>query len=347
MLPRLLSVWLLLGATISIASAAPWLPGPAPQRRDEQESAKLNRACQGCHAAIAREWRASYHRLAYRDPAVTRALHVDRQPFCRACHAPEARPTAPATGWSADNGVACVTCHVPGRDGVVMTGVGQRQSRAPHPLRRSAAFAGVGACAGCHEFSFPDGNARTRPELMQLTLTEHAQSAFRGTGCVRCHMPRKGGHRSHLFLGGHDAASLKQALIVTAERPSPTLLRLSLVPQRIGHAFPTGDLFRRLELSVEVLGETLPTNRVSEYLMRHFGMEQQRPGHSVRVTRVDDRLYQPTQIDLNLPPAAAGRPLRWRVTYQRVLFPDRPHRGDQPATQQLDGEVLLAFGQVS
>jgi hypothetical protein len=318
------------------------LPGPAPQRR-EQSAAALNQQCEGCHVAIAREWRDSYHRLANRDPAFQRALASEPVAFCRRCHAPEADPQKDAQGWPAENGVACVTCHVLGGQLVSGSGDGNSGVPPPHPLRRDARLSADGACLLCHEFQFPDGRLRRRAELMQLTVSEHRASAHATTSCISCHMPlvpnRTGGtHRSHAFLGGHDEPTVRAALAIQATRHSDGVT-LRLTPQQVGHAFPTGDLFRRLVLTVNIEGEPgLPVQH--RELMRHFTSVQQLPGHPVRVTDSDDRLTGPDAISFRLPPEAATRRVRWRVTYQRVAFP-MDQRGGRA---KLDGEVVLASG---
>lgn len=341
----MLRVWSLL-ASLALAvperAAAGSLPGPAPQPRN-RPAAALNRECEDCHVTIAREWRSSYHRLANQDPAFQRALAREPVPFCRRCHAPEADPGQDATGWAAENGVACVTCHV--LDGQITAGSadGTHRGQAPHPLRRDARLAGQGACVRCHEFQFPDGRWRRRPELMQSTISEHRALAPAGTTCINCHMPqvrdsRGGAHRSHAFLAGHDDATLRAAVRVQAVRSRNTLT-LVLTPQRVGHAFPTGDLFRRLQLSVTAEGEP-PLPAQHRELMRHFATVQQLPGHRVRIVDSDDRLRDRSELLFVLPQEAASRPLRFRVTYQRVAFPIDQRGG--PAV--LDGEVLLASG---
>ena len=341
--PRLGALWCLLlvrGPGRVSAAAALALPGPAPQQR-QQSPAGLNKECEKCHPAIAREWRDSYHRLANQDPAFQRALAREPAPFCRRCHAPEADPSRDATGWAAENGVACVTCHV--LDGQIVSGNVHPGKPAPHPLRRDARLAEPAACARCHEFQFPDGRLRRRPEFMQLTLTEHRAAADATTSCVSCHMPRvpdgKGGsHRSHQFLGGHDELKLRAALHVQAVRHSDRVT-LHLTPQHVGHALPTGDLFRRLVLQLQVDGEpNLPGLRRD--LMRHFEAVQELPGKRVRVTASDDRLTGPTAISFPLPPQAQNRPVRWQVTYERVAFPF-DQRGGQAA---VDGAVVLDSG---
>ena len=160
-------------------------------------------------------------------------------------------------------------------------------------------------------------------------------------------MPRRAGHRTHSFSSGHDAALLRKSLKVEVERAGPATVRLLLTPQKIGHAFPTGDLFRSLKLSVAVLNSqtSSPGEQVVRSLSRHFSLVEQVSGHAVRVTHRDDRLRGPTAILLSLSDRAVGRPLRYRVSYERVLFPS-PGGNLTTANPTLDGEVLLAEGQI-
>lgn len=53
-------------------------------------------------------------------------------------------------------------------------------------------------------------------------------------------------HRSYGFAATRDPDFLRQA--ARAVRDGATTLVLPLAPGAVGHAFPTGDLFRRLEL---------------------------------------------------------------------------------------------------
>jgi hypothetical protein len=210
-------------------------------------------------------------------------------------------------------------------------------------VRRDPRLSSEGACLRCHEFQFPDGRLRRRAELMQRTVSEHHASAEGNRSCIDCHMPRLRGpsgglHRSHSFLSGHDAPTLRAALRVeaTRSRDSVTLL---LTPQQVGHAFPTGDLFRRLVLTVAPEGAPrLPVQH--RELQRHFINEKQLPGHPVRVTARDDRLTGPTAISFPLPALAEGRSVHYRIVYQRVAFPTDSGKG----RAAVDGEVLLGSG---
>lgn len=323
------------GAPVSAqAGGAAGLPGPAPQRRG-QPAAAINAECERCHVTITAEWRDSYHRRAYTDDAFQRALAREPLAFCRRCHAPESDPQEPATGWARESGVACVTCHLIG--GSIRTGLGGRAAAepSPHPVQRDQRLSADAACASCHEFQFPDAHARRRPELMQATLREHRASSEAPVPCIDCHMPRQAdGHRSHRFLGGHDAETVRGALVVQAKREAGEAV-LTLIPRKVGHALPTGDLFRRLVVEVVEIGApgTAPQAR---YLMRRFSTQQQLG--MVRVTTEDTRLVGPTELRF---PLNTG-PARFRVRYQRVAFP-RDHRGG-PA--EIDGEIEILAGQI-
>lgn len=319
------------GSSVARAGSATGLPGPAPQRRS-QSAAAINAECERCHVAIAAEWRDSYHKKAYSDDSFQRALAREPLAFCRRCHAPEADPQKNATGWARDSGVACVTCHLVGDS--IRTGLGGRTGAdpSPHPVQRDPRLSADAACASCHEFQFPDAHARRRPELMQATLREHRASSESATSCIDCHMPREAdGHRSHRFLGGHDTQTVRGALVVQARRePGEAVLTLS--PRKVGHALPTGDLFRRIVVEIEGQGAALQ----ARYLMRRFSTEQQLG--LVRVTAEDTRLVGPTELRF---PIGTG-PARFRVRYQRVAFP-RDHRGG-PA--EIDGEIEIHAGEI-
>lgn len=279
-------------------------------------------ACARCHEAEAREWRGSLHSGSFVDPMFQRALAAEPQAFCVDCHGPE--PAA------REHGIGCVACH------------GERAHDTP-----------AATCASCHEFAFPSSARAGRRELMQSTATEHARSlasralgtAPSGASCVGCHMPRAAanGHRSHAFAGGGDAALVRSSLGVTATRSSPTAVRVVLAPAAAGHCVPTGDLFRRLEVSAEALGTDLAVvGEARVHLARRFRIV--RTGDVVRKElAVDDRVCDvPRTVDLELGPLARGRVIAWRVAYQRVESPG----GDTDAAV-VAGEIAIAAGVVS
>ncbi|MCA9630213.1 MAG: hypothetical protein KC766_21225 [Myxococcales bacterium] len=346
--------WVPLSAGL-VAATLLLVLGAASQRVSHAAETRLgalpplqqNQRCEECHAEIAREWRASGHQLAFERPEFQHALL--REPpgtraFCSDCHAPESvrererrgLAEAPVSQAAAELGVACTSCHTEKT-------TGEDARRLAASVGRSAPHAFMGtdgdaACGACHDFSFQGKRASF---AMQRTLGEHRAgvkhgAAQEGETCVSCHMRRAPGskHWSHAFPGGRDARFVASALKVSASRPEPQTLRVVLEPRDVSHAVPTGDLFRRLNVSVE-LAEGVKQQR---YLARHF--EDAPEGR--REVR-DDRVHlTPSVVEFALPGSAASQRVRWRVTYERVAHVD-PKREDEAT---LDGWSLVASGEL-
>lgn len=334
------------------AATPPRLPGPfstaAPRRADDVTA--LNATCEGCHAEIAQEWRASQHRISFTDPFFQRALLIEPMPFCRGCHAPEADPRGAPPAPLAALGVGCVTCHVTSPGAVL--GAAKDHPPSPGagscslPITRDARFSTAAACASCHEFNFPDEGLRPTPEKMQSTVSEHMSSPYAAVSCATCHMPAvkgpSGEHRSHAFASSEDTARVRTAVSVKAQRGPGGSLRIALDANGVGHAFPTGDLFRRLEVSVEAVGpEEQVVASARRYLTRHFGYARS-SGVLVKKLVSDDRVAAGAArvVDVDLGPAAARAKLVYRVSYQRVEHPQSVNSDDA----LVGSEVVIAEG---
>lgn len=307
-------------ATATIAAT---MPGPAPLHRVD-DAVTRNGECTACHTEIASEWEASLHRAAYTHHDFQSALRREPLPFCRGCHAPEADPRRPEPAL-AELGVACVSCHLPAGDDVLSARAADAPQRAAHPVLRAASFATADACAGCHEFTFPD--RRPVPEYMQTTAQELRASAHAQRGCADCHMPtvadEHGGHRSHAFAASRDEAWMRDAFTVTATRPAAdrVTVSLDLLADRIGHALPTGDLLRRLTITVRVDGPGARTRPQRRYLARHWKHARTGKGPAVRTLDHDDRLgvgADPRVLEFTIDAADAALPVSWSVRYERV-----------------------------
>jgi hypothetical protein len=333
-------------AASAAAPALAVMPGPAPRGRNSETASALNATCTGCHQEIAAEWRASFHARAQRDEAYQRAFALEPLPFCQGCHAPETDAFQSVPEAAADLGVGCVTCHVTDEH-VLATPNATNPTReaVPHALTRAPEFAGAGACAKCHEFAFPDVALRGQPELMQATASEHEHSDARGVACATCHMPSVGDgptrHRSHAFPGGHDADFVKGALSVRAERCENDRVCLVLTTAGVGHALPTGDLFRRLEVSAEAIGsDEQVVGSARRYLSRHWSEERKLATLVRRVMRDDRASDSPLELELELEGTVAALPIAWRVAYQRVDHP----RSESEQDSVVDGEIEMASG---
>ncbi|MRG96246.1 multiheme c-type cytochrome [Polyangium spumosum] len=328
------------------APAAPDSPMPRPYRMRLDAAVALNATCIGCHPDEAEQWRGSHHQQSNTNPAYRKAFALEPTPFCRGCHAPEADPRVEPPAAVSELGVGCVTCHVI-EEGVVLAAAPPEVQavRAPHPLRRSATFSQTGGCAYCHEFRFPLGSGDDDGQFMQTTVREHQRSPASARPCADCHMPRVGGRRSHAFAEVRDPAWLRQNLQVTAERAGDDTLRVTLVQPAPGHDYPTGDLFRRLEVGCELKNERgVVLRRDVRHLARHFQIVPGRPGrHLAR----DDRVGRdPRVVELDItppsPPPERGTVSYW-VRYQRVAT---ALHGTDPAEAEIESEVLLHSGEL-
>lgn len=293
------------GRAAPVEQAPPRLPEAAPPVDDGTQS------CASCHSAIAREWQLSAHRRSGTDPAYVSAVTKEPLPFCRACHIPSGDPSKPTPQDVAERGIGCIDCHV---------GYAPDHARS----RAKPRFASSRTCASCHEFRFPSS-----PGLMQRTVTEHAVSAFAGTPCEGCHMPRAGGERRHADHRFEvDTAMLHRALGVSATRAGPSRIAVRIKPGEVGHAMPTGDLFRRLE--VRAFAEDERGKVVADktrYLSRKFRTEVVR-GVYARVDDYDDRVGAGLApcFELELGTRGAGRTIELVVAYQRV---QEPHTSEE------------------
>jgi hypothetical protein len=346
------AAWL---APDSYADAQARMPGPAYHTAPLRSlvAAADNARCETCHQDIAREWRGSMHAQADTDLVYRRALALEPLPFCRGCHAPEADAQRDAPAPLSALGIGCVTCHVPelGPNASTLASTASTSpSSSPHPVTRSPAFATAAACASCHEFDFPRGalGASQPPEKMQGTLSEHAASRWPEAPCASCHMPSVAGtsgqpHRSHSFAAHADLAMLRSAVRVSVERASPSQVIVTLAPSAVGHAFPTGDLFRRLVVSAEAVDDDwLVLGEASRSLHRRFEMREIAPGQLGRHLVGDDRVgVQPeNRLRLELGERAPGRAIAWRVEYQRVEHPV----GSDESNAVVADSVIVAEG---
>lgn len=300
-----------------------------------------DRACIECHPDEAAQWRGSPHQTSFVEWTFQAAIAREPRAYCRACHAPLSNGGGKVSDAAAEIGVGCTSCHV--REGNILASPGTDGPEvAPHPVTRTAALSEVDACAGCHEFDFPDTLLRDRPLTMQRTIIEHAGSRFADVTCVGCHMPREeDGQRSHAFFASRDPDLVRAAVEVDAVRISPTVVQITLRAAQVGHAFPTGDLLRRVEVgAVAVLAEGEgPTAR--RFLARHFADRVQSSGARVRVETSDDRVPADGErvVELKVP-EAAGQPVRWWVDYQRVAHQRTPNEADAI----VDGGIAVARG---
>jgi hypothetical protein len=203
------------------------------------------RACAICHAAIAGEWAASRHALAWTN-GIFQAEYAGRPlAWCVNCHAPL---TTQQAGRFRERGVDCATCHV--RGGALVST--RKRPGSPHATIEERSFGSPAYCADCHQFTFPvltgDGAViRMTAHPMQTTVASFGAGPYaaQDAGCLACH----GSRTNHAFLGGHDPAMREAALDVAWCRRGGTI-EIAVRNAAAGHAVPTGDIHRHINLRV-------------------------------------------------------------------------------------------------
>lgn len=328
-----LIAWLLASALLGCEAA------PEHELVTEPEPLLTEAECRECHEDVAAQWVRSRHHLSFTNADFQRSYARETASFCRDCHAPALVRAEPLPAAEAEAlGVGCLDCHAGAS--TLLAGPDADVAAAPHPL---AAAQGVAtrSCARCHEFDFPPESRRRPGVMMQTTMREHRASAHADRSCAACHLP----DGDHSLASTRDPAAIRRALAVVAKREGDDLI-LALEPHGVGHAFPTGDLYRRLELHAERrIGDRVIATAV-RYLDREFGSWRFPDGRLNRRYHdpvVDDRLTGATQIRLELSDAAQpGGELIWWVDYERVDARD----DFAPQQSTVASEVRLAEGQL-
>jgi len=333
--------------SVAEPSAAP-LARPGPYRGREQRAVVQNLECAGCHVREASQWLGSNHQRSNINAAYRAAFAIEPLPFCRGCHAPEANPEHKPTPEVSALGVGCVTCHVVEEDTVLAAADDagdwlDDDSIAPHAIRYSTDFAHTGGCASCHEFAFPGPSSEADAHFMQTTVREHQRSRAADEPCAACHMPERGGMPVHGFTEMRNPTWLRAQLDVDARLTERGTVVVSMVQPTPGHAFPSGDLFRRLEVGAELRAANgTVVARDARYLARHL---QLLPGHGRRQLVRDNRVFdEPVEVELELKGLLETDPsadVFWWVTYQRVA---QTFDGREPTDASIESEVPLHDG---
>jgi len=313
----------LIRSPVALAQSAE-LPGPAPRKGLPRDVAHANQLCSVCHRSIAEEWNRSLHRHAYNNPYFARAVKIEPVNFCRKCHAPDANPDHDPSPALAAIGVSCLTCHWTERGAMGAHGTGGRQI-VGHDTMGDVRWSDGRACANCHQFDFPAKATATLGTPMQDTVREHEISPYANTPCQRCHMPLVTAadgtrHHRHDFAVQADAAFLSRAVTLELVSRSERQVTVALSAGSIGHAFPTGDLFRSavLELWDTSTGPT-SSKRVTVRLARDYA--QDRPNQSRRVasdTRLKPTVSSPDTRLITVSLAARGDTVAYRLTWIRM-----------------------------
>jgi hypothetical protein len=252
-------------AVIAFAAASAGSTAPRPHAAAAAAAHDLA-ACWTCHEAEWREWQASRHAAAWRDPIFQEEFAHGRPAWCVGCHAPLAPDhTAPRDDDPrVAVGVGCAACHE--RAGQMTSA--RRAATSPHATVVDPSFGSPAFCASCHQFNFPVLGERGRlvrytDEPMQATVEEWRASGI-AADCVDCHADSPAGHA---FSGSHDPARVASALDITA-CATRTTIEVALANRLAGHNVPSGGVHRRMV--VRAWRSNAPERFVEHTLGRQF-----------------------------------------------------------------------------
>lgn len=256
--------------------------------------------CAPCHKTAYKNWSTTRHRVAFTNELYQESHAREPSPWCVNCHAPLRLLGSETKPHLANEGISCLVCHV--REGKILAG--EKPKGDSHSYAFRPEFKDERLCENCHEFNFPTaasamsegGSFRYTAQPMQSTVSEYRASAFFGkVSCVGCHV-FPGTSQSHLFPGGHALNRLKNDLRIEVTRENSGKLVLRLFAQGVGHALPTGDLFRALRVKLS----DVSSNHAQEVELRHFFEPipaKNRPTDAPLKTRVREEVLPPPNVD--------------------------------------------------
>lgn len=182
--------------------------------------------------------------------------------WCTNCHSPLAlegkNPDEEKNRVLSEEGVSCIACHV--RENQILANK-EIQNPREHNFILNKKLKDSEFCSNCHQFNFPSADKKQGFQFsnlpMQNTYEEWKESYFykKKENCQSCHMPTKINskgekYRSHTFYGGHNKEFLASTFNLKLIQEDQNLFKVELQAKRLGHSFPTGDLFRKLNIQI-------------------------------------------------------------------------------------------------
>ena len=252
---RNLTLFILLITAIACSEKNPhqFSKGLMPIYHTEKLEGSKN--CENCHKEIYTEWKTTRHRLSFSNRLYQESHKKEPLTWCVNCHAPlvkeNGNPENTVDRIFTEEGVSCVVCHK--RGDKILT-AHTPNNPVEHEYIEVKEMKRSEFCENCHQFNFPVGTGNVphnkfkySSQPMQNTFTEWQMSYFYGKEtCQDCHMQTNKEHKTHSFPGGHNKDYLAKTFTVDFTKISNTDIKLTIIGKRLGHAFPTGDLFRTL-----------------------------------------------------------------------------------------------------
>lgn len=224
--------------------------------------------CKNCHKKEFDEWSFSMHKKSYSNFFFKEALKEEPRLWCLNCHAPFHELKEISNLKEDENlseGIGCTICHV--KDGEIF-GKRNRIDLKEHKVLEDKSLKNGELCKNCHEFNFTETHEpsiRYSNFPMQTTFSEFKefQNVHKKDSCNSCHLKNS----LHDFSGPNDKIFLKKNVLMDfnlIKENENYILKVKIKIPKIGHAFPTGDLFR----SVNILIWNQEKKLLEEYKIR-------------------------------------------------------------------------------
>lgn len=215
------------------------------------------RDCKSCHLSISKNHQKSAHAYSWKDPIFREAFKKEPKQWCMNCHAPlhnfdtdfdySKLLKSQITNELWTEGVNCAVCHVRGNE---IFGKRNRNDIKDHRVLEDKSFFDNSLCQNCHQFNFPK---KHYPEIeytnvvMQGTDTEsHDKFSYFSNSdhCINCHLKKD--HKLNGTVFDSDWPENWNVKIETISKGKENIVNLAMEYPKMGHKFPTGDLFRSL-----------------------------------------------------------------------------------------------------
>ncbi|WP_210410698.1 multiheme c-type cytochrome [Leptospira yanagawae] len=255
--------------------------------------------CERCHQSIYQNHQKSAHANSWKDPIFLVAFQKEPRQWCLNCHAPlhtfAANDDFKTLSYvqSVDGiwteGVNCAVCHVRGNK---IFGKQTRNDLEDHKVFEDTSLSDNTLCQNCHQFNFPDTHhpkIEYTNVIMQGTGLEKETMLPNLTGsnlCVNCHL--KLDHQLNGTVFDFDWMDDWKVSVSTEGIGKESIVNLILKYPKMGHKFPTGDLFRSLVFRVYDRNQNILVEDRFEKRMRILDL------YEVRDTRLSP--YANTEI---------------------------------------------------
>ena len=162
------------------------------------------------------------------------------------------------------DGVGCAVCHL--KNGIIYTSEPVSPFKklvaswiGGHTLESDPSSGQKEFCAGCHEFNFPSTYGPVvgyTEHPMQTTVSDFVKTqkkienlVDRKKSCLQCHF-KNGYHGGSAISHGSPGDDFSfEFQTIPCEGDCSVRIQMRIKSKKIGHPFPTGDLFRQLRLS--------------------------------------------------------------------------------------------------